>query len=92
MPKREHQADGHRALAVLYELACDVINCRNMICIDSMTEPKAISKQGGPEKNGVIVKGNRCPKLKDQGEGEQEAVDANDPSREILSSFIDPSI
>ena len=51
MPERKVEASRERSLAFLHQLADDVVDRGNMICIESMPEAEHVGEDSGPEQS-----------------------------------------
>ena len=45
MPERKEETNEHRALASRDELACDPVDCCDMVSVDAMPAAKAVGQQ-----------------------------------------------
>ena len=50
--QRKHKADGNRALALLHELARDVVDGRNVVGIHRVAQAKAVGRNAVPSSTG----------------------------------------
>ena len=49
MPQGEEEADGHRALSILHQLARDVVDRGDVICVDRVPQAEAVGEQARGE-------------------------------------------
>jgi hypothetical protein len=66
MAEREEKAYPNRSLALLHQLARNIVNRGNVVGINCMPEAKAVSEQRGAEQQRIAVKRRERP-----GPGEQ---------------------
>ena len=60
--ERKEEADRERTPALLHQLARDVVDCRNVIGIDRVAQPKAVSKEGSAQKHRIILERQPRPR------------------------------
>ena len=80
MPEREKQADSDRLLALLHELAGDIVDGRDVIGIHGVPKAESIGHHGGPEQHRLPVKGYQRPGPHGHTERDQERIDDDDAS------------
>ena len=74
----KHEAHGDGALALLHQLAGDVVDGGDVVGVDGMAEAEAVGEEGGAEKDGETVKGDDCPEPRTDVEGQEEDIDGDD--------------
>src|SRR6266487_308668 len=90
MSQREEEPDCRGALVLLHQFASDVIDGRNMICIDRVTQAKGVGQQGRSEQ-GRKLNGKSCKGQDPRNDvkGDQKDVDANNPPSKIPGTVIE---
>jgi hypothetical protein len=61
MAKRKHESNGNGTCTGLHHFASDVVDCRDMIRVNRMSQPQAIREERRPEQNGMSMKSHDCP-------------------------------
>ena len=61
MPEREEEADPDRPLAVLQQLARDVVDRRYVVGIDRVAQAERVGEQRRAELHGIVAKGEERP-------------------------------
>ena len=61
MPDREPESDRNRTLPVLHQLAGHIVDRRNMIGINRVTQAQPPGKHGGAEHQRLCMKQAECP-------------------------------
>ena len=79
MAEREHQADRDRPLPLLHELAGDVIDGGDVVCIDGVPQPKAVGQKRRPQQDREVVERDKGPKPGEEVRQHKEDVDREDP-------------
>src|ERR1039458_10438477 len=74
--KGEHESDGDGALALLHELAGDVVDGRNVVGVDGVAQAERIREEGRAQQNGIVVEGEDGPEPGGSVEQEEKAVNA----------------
>jgi hypothetical protein len=82
--EREKQTDPHRAAAFPNQFAGHVVDRRDVIRVESVSQAKTIGARGGAEENRIIVEGDNCPQPCGGVEDEQERVDRDDSAPDVL--------
>ena len=82
MTEGEEEADGDGPLALLHQLARDIVDGGDVIGIDRMAQAEAIGQQRRAEKHGMIVKGQERPEPRADIGQDQQAIEAEDAAPE----------
>src|SRR6202034_1671175 len=61
VPQREHEANCNWALSVLHQFPRYIVDRRNVIGVDGMTQTKTVSKKCSAHEHGVTVEGDTRP-------------------------------
>ena len=85
MPKREKQAHGDRALSFLHEFACDVVDCTDVIGIESMAQSEGVRERRRSQHDRIVVEGTQRPKPDSDVGRYQQNQDADYSSAQICS-------
>ncbi len=85
----EHESDGDGALALLHELAGDVVDGGDVVGVDGVAEAEAVGEQRGTEQEGVVAEGDGGPEPGAGIEDEEEAVDADDFAAKISGCVVE---
>jgi hypothetical protein len=78
MAERKEQTDGHRPLAILHELAGDIVDCGDVVGIDRVTQPERVRDDGAPEQHRMVVEEQERGRPGGAVRGEQDGVDPDD--------------
>ena len=81
--EREEEADRDRPLALLHQLARDIVDRGDVIGIDRVAQAEAIGQQGRAEQNGVVMERHQRPGPGGDIGGDQDRVEARNPAPEI---------
>src|SRR5215813_3481194 len=82
MSEREEQAGGQRLLAVLHELAGDVVDGRDVVGIDRVPQAEAIGQEARAEQHRMIMEYDESAGPDDHIGGDQEGTDGDDLARQ----------
>src|ERR1700739_2602084 len=88
MPKSKKKADSDRPLALLHQLARDVVDRGNVVGIDSVTKPEAVGQHGGSDQNRLPPERNESPDPGCQVGYNEQTVDSGDPASKAGQSGI----
>ena len=83
MAEREEKADADGALALLHQLARDVVDRGDVVGVDSMPEAKSIGEQGRAEQHGLVAQGRKRPEPGRDIRRDQEPVHADQATAQI---------
>ena len=61
MADGEEEADTDRALALLHQLAGDVVDGRDVVGVDGVAQAEAIGEQGGAQQDGLMAEYQQRP-------------------------------
>jgi hypothetical protein len=75
MPEREHKPHGDGTLSGLHQVAGDVIDSSDMICVHSVTQTKTIGEQRGAEERRELTESDDGPYPRPHVKEKQEKVD-----------------
>jgi hypothetical protein len=89
MPEREHEPDGNWALSILHQFPGDIIDGCNMIRIDGVPQAEAIREECSPQKDRVAMEGNGCPQPRTKIEPQQDAVDCDYSTAQIIGAIVE---
>src|ERR1700688_2871501 len=88
MSQRKEEADSDRPLSLLHQLARDVVDRRNVVGINAVTKPEAVSQNGGSDQNRLMRERDERPGPGRQIAKNQQAVNCGDPAPEAKQSGI----
>src|ERR1700692_67649 len=88
MSQRKEEADGDRPLALLHQLARDVVDRRNVVGIDGVTKPEAVGQNRGSDQNRLMRERDESPDPGRQIGKNKQAVNSGDPAPETQQSGI----
>ncbi len=80
MAEREEESDADRALALLHQLARDVVDGGDMIGIDGMARAEAVGQQRGAEQDGITAKRGERPGPGEKIGRNEEEVEPGEPA------------
>jgi hypothetical protein len=89
MAEREKQADPHRAAAVLHQFAGHVVDRRDVIRVERVSQAKTIGERSRAEEDRIIVEGDNRPQPRGGVEDEQEGIDRDDPAPDVLVLVVE---
>ncbi len=89
MAEREIEPSRNRALALLHELARDVVDRRDMVGIDRMAQSEAIGQKCGTEQHRVVAEGEERPCPSRHVSDSEHAVDADDLADQIGTAIAE---
>jgi hypothetical protein len=89
VPQREQEANCNWALPLLHQLPGYVVDRRDVIRVDSMTQAKAICEKCRSQKHRVAMESDRGPQPRTDVEREQDHVDGNDSAAEVIGSIVE---
>ena len=78
MAEGEPEADRDRPLRLLHELARDIVDRRNVVWINGMTQPEDVSEQRRCEQRRLFMEGDEGPERETYGHGEHGRVECRD--------------
>src|ERR1700722_7966197 len=79
MSQRKEKADRDRPLSLLHQGSRDVVDCRNVICIDRVTKSETIGQYGGSDQNRLMREREEGPYPGRQIGKNQQAVNSDNP-------------
>ena len=85
----EHESDGDGALALLHELAGDVVDGGNVVGVDSVAQAEGVREEGGAEQDGIVVEGENGPEPGGSVEEEKKAVNADDLAADVVRVVVE---
>src|SRR6202041_804035 len=88
MSQSKEEADRDRTLALLHQLARDVVDRGDVVGIDGVTKPEAIGQHGGSDQNRLPRERDESPDPGRQIGQNQQAVDSGDPASKASQSGI----
>ena len=88
MTERKEEADANRALALLHELAGDVVDRRDMVGVDRVPQAERIGEQRRSEQDRSIAQGDERPEPDENVAADQDGVDGDQPAAQIGAAFI----
>ena len=91
MAERKEEADADRALALLHELARDVVDRRDMVGVDRVAQAERIGQQRRSEQDRLTAKGNERPEPDENIAADQNGVDGDQPAAQISAALIQDS-
>ena len=86
--EREHEADSDGALALLHELAGDVVDGGDVVRVDRVAEAEAVGEQGGAEQEREVAEGDDGPEPCSGVENKEQAIDADDFVAKISGGVV----
>ena len=86
--ERKEEADADRALALLHELARDVVDRRDMIGVDRVAQAERIGEQRRSEQDRPIAEGDERPEPDENIAADQHGVDSDQPAAQIGAALI----
>ena len=85
MTEGEVEADSDGLLALLHELARDVVDRRDVIGIDRMPEAETIGEQSCAQEDRRIAKGDECPRPDSEIGDSEDGIEAENLALGIAS-------
>ncbi len=82
MAEREEEADADRALALLHQLAGDIVDGGDVIGVDRVAQAEAVGQQRRAQQHRMVVKGQERPEPGDHIGRDQESVESEDAAPE----------
>jgi hypothetical protein len=79
MPQREEEPDRNRPLPRLHQLACHIVDRRDVIGINRMTETERIGQQRGSEQNRIVPERDQRPEPGQAIGGQQDGIEHGHP-------------
>ena len=89
VPHRKEKADTGRPLAILHQLAGDVVDGCNMVCIHRMSQTEAIGERRRAEQNRLIPEHQQGPNPNSEIGADQQAIHADDSRPQASRAFIE---
>ena len=89
MAEREEQANPHRAAAFLHQFAGHIVDRRDVIGVERVPQAKTIGERGRAEEDRIIVEGDNRPQPCGGVEDEQEDVDRDHFTPNVLTAVIE---
>ena len=78
MAEGEEEADSDGALALVHELAGDVVDGGDVVGVHGVTEAEAVGEEGGAEEHGEAMEGNDGPGPRTEIEDGEDGIDRED--------------
>ena len=88
MAEREEEADPDRPLALLHELARDVVDRRDMIGVDRVAQAERIGEQRRAEQDRLTAQGDERPEPDENIAADQTGVDSDQSAAQISATLI----
>ena len=88
MAERKEEADADRPLALLHQLARDVVDRRDMIGVDRVAQAEGIGEQRRAEQHRLVVQGDERPEPDENIAADQNGVDGDQPAAQISAALI----
>src|ERR1700733_6257813 len=88
MSQSKEEADRDRTLALLHQLARDVVDRGNVVGIDGVTKPEAVGQHGGSDQNRLPRERDESPNPGGQIGKNQQAVDSDNTAAQACQSAI----
>ena len=85
--ERKEKADANRTLALLHELAGDVVDRRDMVGVDCVAQAERIGQQRRAEEDRPRFKDDERPEPDDNITSDQDAVDGQQTAAQIWAAF-----
>ena len=85
--ERKEKADADRTLALLHELAGDVVDRRDMVGVDCVAQAERIGQQRRAEEDRPRFKDDERPEPDDNITSDQDAVDGQQTAAQIWAAF-----
>jgi len=93
VPNREPEADRHRALAILHQLAGHVIDCGDMVGVDRVAQAETVGDQRGAEQDRLLMEQRERPNPGGGVGQDQQRIDANGapahPGRAVAEQAVE---
>ena len=89
MAEREEQAGRQRALALLHELAGDVVDGRDVVGVDRMAQPEAVGEEAGAEQHRVVVERDQRPGPGRDVGRDQQRIDGDDLAAQVGGAIVE---
>ena len=86
--ERKEEANADRPLALLHELARDIIDRRDMIGVDRMPQAERIGEQRRAQQDRLIVQGDERPDPDENIAADQDGVDGDQTAAQIRAAFV----
>src|SRR5262245_14058276 len=78
MAEREEEADADGSLAVLHQLARGIVDGRDMVGIDGVTQAKAVRQWGRRQQNRILHCGEQQKRPGSDVEADEEGIDGDE--------------
>ena len=91
MAEREEQADADRPLALLHQLARDVVDRRDMVGIDRVAKAERVGQERGADQHRIIAERDQRPNPRQNVGGDQHAVDAGELAANLRILIVEQS-
>ena len=88
MAEREEQPDADRTLALLHQLARDVVDRGDMIGVDRVAQAERIGEQGRAQQHRLTAQGHQRPEPDKNIAADQGGIDAINRRRRSGGPFI----
>ncbi len=85
--ERKEEADADRTLALLHELAGDVVDRRDMVGVDRVAQAERIGQQRRAEQDRPSPEDDERPEPDENIAGDQDGVDGEQTAAQIRAAF-----
>lgn len=65
---------------LLHELARDIVDCSDMVGIESVTQTESVGEEGCSQQGRIVMKGDQCPEPRGKIACNEQHIHANDLS------------
>ena len=86
MAERKVEADADRLLALMHELAGDVVDGGDVVGVDGVAQAEAIGEKRGPQQNRVAVKTGEGPGPCRYIGGDEQDIESYDPAFQVCGA------
>ena len=80
-PSEKNRPSADRPLALLHQLARDVVDGGDVVGIDRVAQPEAVGEEAGAEQHRMVVERDQRPGPGGDVGGDQQRVERDDPGR-----------
>ena len=88
MTEREEKSDCNRAPPFLHQLAGDVVDRRNMVCVKSVPQPEAVSQERGAQEDRIAAKFHQRPQPGADIGGDKDRIHADDLAARLFRRVV----
>ena len=83
MTEREEQADRDRPLALLHQLARDVVDRRDVVGVHRVAQAERVGEESGADQHRIIAERHQRPNPRQHVRDDQNAIEAGDLAAQI---------